>query len=99
MVFEDQGVGLDDPSVRLSGVEVEVAGTDQRVRSADGTGAWRFELPPGETLTLQPGSDHLMFFELDGPWKVGEEIPLVLHFESAPNLRLTVPVEPMSAHR
>ena len=59
----------------------------------------RMELPPGETLTLKPGADHLMFFELDGQWKIGEEIHMVLHFEHAENLRVVAKVEPMDAHR
>ncbi|MEZ4475724.1 MAG: N-acetylmuramoyl-L-alanine amidase, partial [bacterium] len=46
VVFEDRGAGLDDPSVRLEGADVSASG--QQGRSAAGTGAWQFTLPPGE---------------------------------------------------
>lgn len=48
VAFEDVGVGLEDTSRRLSGVRVEVQGTDASARSAADTGAWRFELEPGD---------------------------------------------------
>ncbi|MCA9543755.1 MAG: N-acetylmuramoyl-L-alanine amidase [Myxococcales bacterium] len=47
VTFEDRGAGLDDPSIRLGGVAVRVAQTGDQVRSADGSGGWDFELPPG----------------------------------------------------
>ena len=46
VVFEDRGAGLDDPSVRLGGARVVVGATE--LRSAADTGAWQFELPPGD---------------------------------------------------
>lgn len=48
VVFADQGVGLEDPSVRLGGAQVRVQQTGDTTRSADGTGGWEFSLPPGE---------------------------------------------------
>lgn len=53
VVFEDRGAGLDDTSVRLAGARVAVEGAEQR--SAPDTGAWSFEVGPGEhrvTATL-----------------------------------------------
>lgn len=47
VVFEDRGEGLDDPSRRLGGVEVTLASTDDLTLSSQETGAWSFDLEPG----------------------------------------------------
>lgn len=39
-----------------------------------------FPIPAGGRLVLEPGSHHLMFFDLDGPWVVDEQIPITLEF-------------------
>lgn len=48
VVFEDRGAGLDDTSVRLAGVRVAATPGNHSMNSEGGTGAWRFDLPPGE---------------------------------------------------
>jgi len=52
VTFEDTGAGLDDPSVRLSGVQVTVVELNLSERSASSTGAWSFEVPSG-TYTVR----------------------------------------------
>lgn len=56
VTFEDTGAGLEDPSMRLSGVEVSVAALNLSARSAVSTGAWSFEVPPG-TYTVRATLD------------------------------------------
>lgn len=46
VTFEDTGAGLDDPSIRLGGVDVRVGAN--AVRSEADTGAWQFTLAPGD---------------------------------------------------
>lgn len=41
------------------------------------------ELPPGQTVKLEPGGLHLMFMGLKAPLKAGDTVPLVLRFEKA----------------
>ncbi len=48
VVFEDVGVGLEDTTRRLAGANVRVVEADESSRSAAETGAWRFELEPGD---------------------------------------------------
>ena len=38
-------------------------------------------LPPGETVSLQPGGLHIMLFELKSTLKPGDEVPITLTFE------------------
>ena len=40
-------------------------------------------IPAGETVTLQPGGYHLMFFDLDEPLVQGESFKAKLYFEKA----------------
>lgn len=47
VTFEDTGLGLEDPSIRLAGVEVTVEELNLSTRSASQTGSWTFEVPSG----------------------------------------------------
>lgn len=52
------------------------------------------DLPPGETVTLQPGGKHVMFMGLNGdPFEVGEAISATLVFENAGRLEVEFQVE------
>jgi len=54
------------------------------------------ELPAGQAVKLEPGGLHLMLFDLKKPLKVGENVPLTLHFqdkhgkESSMNISLPI---------
>ena len=39
------------------------------------------QLPAGKTVKLEPGGFHLMLFDLKKLLKVGENVPLTLHFQ------------------
>ena len=38
-------------------------------------------LPPGKTVSLQPGGLHIMLFDLTAPLKSGERVPFTLTFD------------------
>lgn len=54
-------------------------------------------LQPGQSLTLKPGSDHIMLTHLKAPLKAGQSFPLTLTFEKAGAITVTVPVEKAGA--
>lgn len=56
VVFEDQGVGTEDVSVRLPGAVVRVVETGAMTTAAAGDAAWSFDLPAG-TYTLEASAD------------------------------------------
>ena len=52
-----------------------------------------FSIAVGETLVLEPGGNHLMFFELDQPWIDGESIPITLEFSEGHTLKMQATVK------
>jgi hypothetical protein len=55
------------------------------------------ELPPGQTVTLQPGGLHLMLIGLSAPLRQGEEVPVTLVFERAGTVQVQLRVEAAGA--
>ncbi len=52
------------------------------------------EVPAGESVTMKPGSYHVMFMGLGGdPFEVDEEVPATLVFENAGRLEVIFNVE------
>jgi len=60
-------------------------------------GVAALEVKPGETLELKPGGYHVMLSELRQPLKVGDKFPLILRFENAGAVEVSVWVEEMGA--
>lgn len=58
-------------------------------------------LPAGQTVELKPGGYHIMFIDLHGQVKEGEQVPLKLTFEEAGGQRssmdIEAPVRPLAA--
>jgi len=54
-------------------------------------------IAPGASVTLKPGSYHLMFFGLTAPLKAGETIKGTLEFEKAGKVDVEFKVEAMGA--
>jgi hypothetical protein len=50
-------------------------------------------IAPGASLKLQPGGWHLMLIGLKAPLAEGGQVPLVLRFEKAGLVKLTLPVK------
>lgn len=56
-------------------------------------------IPDGGSLVLAPGGKHLMFFELERGFVLGEKIPVQLHFEKSGTIRVELVVQPLGAKR
>lgn len=50
-------------------------------------------IPPGATVTLQPGGDHLQFSNLRGPIEAGMEVQSIIKFENAGPLVLKFTIQ------
>ncbi|MDP6963945.1 MAG: copper chaperone PCu(A)C, partial [Planctomycetota bacterium] len=50
-------------------------------------------IPANGELILQPGADHIMFFELDKGWRLGDTIELELLFAKYPSQKISAVVE------
>jgi copper(I)-binding protein len=49
-------------------------------------------LPPGETVSLEPGGLHVMLFDLQSPLAPGDEVSLTLTFDDGSSKQITAPV-------
>jgi periplasmic copper chaperone A len=56
-----------------------------------------FEIKPGETVTLKPGSDHVMFVNLKHPLQTGDAVEATLQFEQAGTVKIEMPVVAIGA--
>lgn len=54
-------------------------------------------IEPGKTVKLAPGGLHLMLFDLKGPLKQGDKVPITLEFEKAGKVALTLDVGSIGA--
>lgn len=83
---------------RLVGVASPIAqeATLHRIRAENGVmkmePAGAVELPPGETVRLQPGGLHIMLMGLHEPLEEGGHFPLTLRFAHAGAITIEVPV-------
>jgi copper(I)-binding protein len=68
--------------------EMRVEQSVMRMRAIAG-----IEIKPGATITLQPGSYHVMLMGLKRPLAVGDKFPLTLTFEKAGSVEVTVEIE------
>lgn len=59
----------------------------------------RMEVPPGGTLSLEPGGLHLMLIGLKRQLEPGQEIGLTLVFEDGTQTRISVPVRKVEAQK
>jgi periplasmic copper chaperone A len=77
-------------------VEVHVTSNEggvSRMRPVEGG----IEIKPGETVTLVPGSYHLMLMDLKGSFIDGERVEGTLQFEKAGTVRVEFEVRPVGA--
>jgi copper(I)-binding protein len=54
-------------------------------------------IEPGKTVKLAPGGYHLMLMDLKSPLKQGDKVPLVLEFEKAGKVTLSLEVQGVGA--
>ena len=55
------------------------------------------EVPPGGSVTLKPGSFHIMLMQLKQPLRQGEAVPVSLTFEKAGTVEVELTVQPVGA--
>ncbi len=55
------------------------------------------EIPPGQTVTLQPGGLHLMFMGLTQPLAQGATVPVTLRFERAGEVQVPLAIQAAGA--
>jgi copper(I)-binding protein len=54
-------------------------------------------IEPGKTVKFAPGGYHLMMFDLKGPLKQGDKVPVTLEFEKAGKVTLSLDVQGIGA--
>ena len=52
------------------------------------------DVPAGGSAKLAPGGYHVMFLQMTAPFKLGTEVPVVLKFEKAGEVRVKFSVKP-----
>ncbi len=90
---------------RLVRVESAIAARVELHTTIDDGGIMRMRalpdglaLPPGDTASLAPGSNHVMFFDLKAPLVAGSHFDAVLVFEKAGRLPVMFMVEAATAN-
>ena len=73
--------------------EMAMEGGVMRMRAVEGG----LDIPPGATVTLEPGGLHLMFMRLTAPPRAGDAVPVTLLFERAGEVTLDMHVAPTGA--
>jgi copper(I)-binding protein len=89
----DRLVGASSPIARVTEIHTHIREGDiLRMRPVAAV-----ELPPGETVTLQPGGFHLMLIGLKEPLIQGQTVPVTLRFERAGEVEVTLAIQPAGA--
>jgi periplasmic copper chaperone A len=100
LTIENKGATPD----RLIGGSADVAGKIEvhEMTMKDGVMTMRpldkgLSIEPGKTVKLAPGGYHLMMFDLKGPLKQGEKLPVTLEFEKAGKVQVSFDVAGVGA--
>ena len=100
LTIENKGAAPD----RLTGVSGEIAGKIEVHEMAMNNGVMTMRpldkglsIEPGKTVKLAPGGYHLMLMDLKSPLKQGDKVPLVLEFEKAGKVNLSLDVQGVGA--
>src|SRR4051794_26137367 len=89
----DRLVGASTPVARVTEIHTHIREGDVlRMRPVEAV-----DLPPGGTVTLQPGGFHLMMIGLKDPLIQGQSVPLTLRFERAGEVKVMLAVQPAGA--
>ncbi|WP_431271335.1 copper chaperone PCu(A)C [Dankookia sp. P2] len=89
----DRLVGASSPVARVTEIHTHIREGDiLRMRPVAAV-----DLPPGGTVTLQPGGFHLMLIGLKEPLIQGRSVPLTLRFERAGEIEVMLAVQPAGA--
>ncbi|MEM8877129.1 MAG: copper chaperone PCu(A)C [Pseudomonadota bacterium] len=82
-----------DASARVEIHEMGMTEGVMKMRELEGG----LEIPPGETVSLEPGGFHVMFMGLNAPLKQGEAIEVTLQFEKAGEIAVMMPIAAVGA--
>ena len=100
LTIENKGSTTD----RLIGGSADIAGKVEvhEMAMKDGVMTMRpldkgLSIEPGKTVKLAPGGYHLMMFDLKGPLKQGEKLPVTLEFEKAGKVQVPFDVAGVGA--
>lgn len=100
LTIENKGAAPD----RLVGGSGDIAGKVEIHEMAMNNGVMTMRpldkglaIEPGKTVKLAPGGYHLMMFDLKGPFKQGEKVPVTLEFEKAGKVNLSLDVQGVGA--
>ena len=100
LTIENRGATPD----RLIGGSADIAGKIEvhEMTMKDGVMTMRpvdkgLSIEPGKTVKLAPGGYHLMMFDLKGPLKQGEKLPVTLEFEKAGKVQVPFDVAGVGA--
>ncbi|MCB0115210.1 MAG: copper chaperone PCu(A)C [Caldilineaceae bacterium] len=92
-----------DNADRLLSAQADVANITELHETIEQDGVMRmiphpegFEVPAKSIVEFKPGGKHVMLLEIPGGMSVGDEIALILTFENAGTMDLTVPVMDMA---
>src|ERR1700712_2202275 len=100
LTSENKGTAAD----RLIGGSGDIAGKVEVHEMAMNNGVMTMRaldkglaIEPGKTVKLAPGGYHLMMFDLKGPLKQGDKVPVTLQFEKAGKVTLSLDVQGVGA--
>ena len=100
LTIENKGAVAD----RLTGVSADIAGKVEGHEMAMNNGVMTMRpldkglaIDPGKTVKLAPGGYHLMMFDLKGPLKQGDKLPVTLQFEKAGKVTVSLDVQGIGA--
>lgn len=90
----DRLLGAASPAAAMVQVhDTTVEGGVAKMREIEGG----LEIPPGGSVSLEPGGKHIMLMGLAGPLMEGEEITLTFTFEKAGAIEVAAPVRSIGA--
>jgi copper(I)-binding protein len=88
-IVADRLVSASSPAARTTGLHTHVRDGDvMRMRPVQA-----IEVPPGQTVTLQPGGLHLMLIGLTRPLQAGQSVPVTLVFERAGPVQVELAIQ------
>jgi copper(I)-binding protein len=100
LTIENKGSAPD----RLIGGSADIAGKVEVHEMAMNNGVMTMRplekglaIEPGKTVKLAPGGYHLMMFDLKGPLKQGDKLPVTLEFEKAGKVTVSLDVQGVGA--
>jgi copper(I)-binding protein len=85
----DRLLSASSPAARVTEIHAHVRDGDvMRMRPVPA-----IDLPPGQTVSLQPGGLHLMLIGLTRPLQAGQSVPVTLVFERAGAVQVELAVQ------